>query len=114
MAQLGIPPAMTPQSKRLWRKQSSGSVGSTFSSTTPPVTDLKDDLLRWRPPAHQPQMTDMIALSARGGGDIVVGNDQVIDVLDRKYAREWLHTHEAVHENSFADLVCQVEKMVAL
>ena len=29
------------------------------------------------------------------------------------YAREWPHAHEAVHENSFADLVRQVEKMVA-
>jgi len=29
------------------------------------------------------------------------------------YAREWPHAHEAVHENSFADLVRQVEQMVA-
>ena len=29
------------------------------------------------------------------------------------YAREWLHAHEAVHENSCADLARQVEKMVA-
>lgn len=28
-------------------------------------------------------------------------------------AREWPHAHEAMHENSFPDLVHQVEKMVA-
>jgi hypothetical protein len=33
------------------------------------VADLREDLLRWRTPARQPQMADRIALSAPGGGD---------------------------------------------